>query len=97
MLKAFYYWAKKQFPRTEISFQQQDDVSSCVLTYDLEHYLARFSVWDDFSCVCEVLSVDQPDNYLLLERYPLQDFDQVQDALLAFDQYLYALRNYPDF
>ncbi|MFT0213170.1 hypothetical protein VQ643_11300 [Pseudomonas sp. F1_0610] len=91
MLKAFYYWAKKQFPRVEISFQQQEEVSSCVLNYDLEHYLARFTIWDDFSCVCEVLSVRDETN-LLTARYELENLDQAQDALLAFDQYLGALK-----
>ncbi|MGJ0625586.1 immunity protein TriTu family protein [Xenorhabdus bovienii] len=60
---------------------------SLVVDIDTDKSIARFTVWDDLSCVLEILDVDT-EKYIINERRELSYDDEVIESFKEFHSLL---------
>ena len=57
--------------------------NSVVVDFENENYIARFTVWDDFSCMSEVMDVNAG-SYRLNKRNEFSTFEELLDIFDIF-------------
>ncbi|MDC9605802.1 hypothetical protein [Xenorhabdus griffiniae] len=60
---------------------------SLVVDIDTDKNIARFTVWDDLSCVLEILDVDT-EKYIINERRELSSDEEVIESFKEFHSLL---------
>ena len=82
MLREFEFWINDN---TLYSFSHNTNTlsESTVIDVENEQYIARFTVWDDFSCMSEVMDVDTG-IYKLNRRNEFLTFDELLNIFNVF-------------
>ncbi|NUU69204.1 hypothetical protein HQN64_24415 [Enterobacteriaceae bacterium BIT-l23] len=71
----------------EIKINKNDFTDSLVVDFESENKIARFTVWDDKSCILEVMDVNTG-QYIINDRRELSEMNEVLDAFKEFSALL---------
>ena len=82
MLNKFEQWVNKYTVYT-VDYNKNELSNSIVIDFENDHYISRFTVWDDLSCMSEVLDVDTG-LYKLNKRNEFSTFDELLDIFNVF-------------
>lgn len=63
------------------------NTESLVVDIDIDKSIARFTVWDDLSCMLEIMDIDT-EKYILNERRELSSDEEVIKAFKEFHSLL---------
>ncbi|MCC8466943.1 immunity protein TriTu family protein [Photorhabdus bodei] len=63
------------------------NAESLVVDIDTDKSIARFTVWDDLSCMLEIMDIDT-EKYILNERRELSSDEEVIEAFKEFHSLL---------
>ncbi|EGI7724395.1 hypothetical protein IGT65_004799 [Salmonella enterica] len=82
MLRKFERWLSDN---TSYDFLHNTNTLSESIVIDVENekYIARFTVWDDLSCMSEVMDADTGD-YKMNKRTEFSTFDELLDTFNVF-------------
>ncbi|EDO3440320.1 hypothetical protein C0O58_20465 [Salmonella enterica subsp. enterica serovar Typhimurium] len=87
MLNKFKLWVSKHTDYTVIH-NENDLSSSIIIDFEDDRYISRFTVWDDLSCMSEVMDVDTG-LYKLNKRNEFSTFDELLDI---FDDFMISIK-----
>lgn len=82
MLNKFEQWVIQQDDYV-VSHNQNELSNSLVIDFENENYIARFTVWDDLSCMSEVMDVNTG-LYKFNKRNEFLTFDELLDIFEIF-------------
>ena len=82
MLNKFEQWVNQYTAHTVI-YNKNELSNSTVIDFEKEHYISRFTVWADLSCMSEVMDVDTG-LYKLNQRNEFSTFDELLDIFNLF-------------
>ncbi|ECH9259086.1 hypothetical protein AVA06_001009 [Salmonella enterica subsp. enterica] len=82
MLNKFEQWVNKYTVHTVI-YNNNELSNSIVIDFENDRYISRFTVWDDLSCMSEVMDVDTG-LYKLNKRNEFSTFDELLDIFNIF-------------
>ncbi|MCR0999461.1 immunity protein TriTu family protein [Serratia rubidaea] len=71
----------------EVKINNNDFTDSLVVDFESENKIARFTVWDDKSCILEVMDVNTG-QYIINDRRELSETNEVLDAFKEFSALL---------
>ena len=71
----------------EVKINNNDFTDSLVVDFEGENKIARFTVWDDKSCILEVMDVNTG-QYIINDRRELSETNEVLDAFKEFSALL---------
>ncbi|MEI7369433.1 hypothetical protein WCT94_17555 [Pectobacterium sp. 1950-15] len=71
----------------QIVINQNDYTDSLVVDFEDENNIARFTVWDDKSCMLEIINVDT-ERYIINERRELSDIGEIRESFKEFSDLL---------
>ncbi|GAS74957.1 hypothetical protein NGUA41_02141 [Salmonella enterica] len=82
MLRKFEHWL---INNASYNFSHNTNTLSESMVIDIENekYIARFTVWDDLSCMSEVMDADTGD-YKMNRRTEFSTFDKLLDTFNMF-------------
>lgn len=86
MLKKFELWLHEQTDYKSV-YHENELTDSLVIDFENDNYIARFTVWDDFSCMSEVMLVDSG-KYKLNKRNEFSSFDELLCVFTEFTENL---------
>lgn len=82
MLNKFECWVLQHTDHTVI-YNKNELSNSIVIDFENERYISRFTVWDDLSCMSEVMDVDTG-LYKLNKRNEFLTFDELLGIFNVF-------------
>ncbi|MDE1485667.1 hypothetical protein KKJ06_20980 [Xenorhabdus bovienii] len=71
----------------EVIINNNDLTESLVVDIEDERNIARFTAWDDRSCMLEIINVDT-EQYIINERRELASDDEILEAFKEFNNLL---------
>lgn len=71
----------------QVVINQNDYTDSLVVDFEDENNIARFTVWDDKSCMLEIINVDT-ERYIINERRELSDINEIRESFKEFSDLL---------
>ncbi|MDG0803658.1 immunity protein TriTu family protein [Pectobacterium polaris] len=71
----------------QVKMNQAEYNDSLVVDFENEDKIARFTVWDDKSCMLEVMLVDTG-QYIINER---NEFSEMSEVIVAFKRFVALL------
>ncbi|EAW6600503.1 hypothetical protein FGH97_22375 [Salmonella enterica] len=87
MLNKFKVWVSKHTDYMVI-YNENDLSYSIIIDFEDDRYISRFTVWDDLSCMSEVMDVDTG-LYKLNKRNEFSTFDELLDI---FDDFMISIK-----
>lgn len=87
MLNKFKVRVSKHTDYTVI-YNENDLSYSIIIDFEDDRYISRFTVWDDLSCMSEVMDVDTG-LYKLNKRNEFSTFDELLDI---FDDFMISIK-----
>jgi len=82
MLKEIASWILKNFDY-DVKINYNEYTDSLAVEFENKKKIARFVLWDDRSCMIEIIDVDM-EKYLINERRELNDNLDVMDSFREF-------------
>ncbi|KHT13800.1 immunity protein TriTu family protein [Pectobacterium brasiliense] len=71
----------------QVVINQNDYTDSLVVDFEDENNIARFTVWDDKSCMLEIINFDT-ERYIINERRELSDINEIRESFKEFSDLL---------
>nr|WP_019846702.1 MULTISPECIES: hypothetical protein [Dickeya]UJR53786.1 hypothetical protein J417_06820 [Dickeya zeae MS1] len=71
----------------QVEINEGEYTSSLVVDFENENKIARFTVWDDKSCMLEIMDVDT-EKYIINERRELSDTSEIINSFNEFNDLL---------
>ncbi|TKY81338.1 hypothetical protein R0L47_13020 [Pectobacterium polonicum] len=71
----------------QVVINQNDYTDSLVVYFEDENNIARFTVWDDKSCMLEIINVDT-EKYIINERRELSEITEIIESFKEFSDLL---------
>ncbi|KGA38964.1 hypothetical protein KU75_25570 [Pectobacterium odoriferum] len=71
----------------QVVINQNDYADSLVVDFEDENNIARFTVWDDKSCMLEIINVDT-EKYIINERRELSEITEIIESFKEFSDLL---------
>ncbi|WP_458574178.1 immunity protein TriTu family protein [Lonsdalea quercina] len=71
----------------EVKINNNDLTDSLVVDFENENKIARFTVWDDKSCMLEIMDVDTG-QYIINDRRELSEIGEIIEAFKEFSSLL---------
>lgn len=84
MLKEFELWLHTRTVYQSV-YNQNELSDSMVIDFENDNYIARFTVWDDLSCMSEVMCADSG-KYKLNKRNEFSNFDELLHYFNIFSE-----------
>lgn len=82
MLNKFEQWVNQHTVHT-VTYNKNELSNNIVIDFENDHYISRFIVWDDLSCISEVMDVDTG-LYKLNKRNEFSTFDELLGIFNVF-------------
>lgn len=86
MLNEFKSWISKNTSYSYIDHKSELS-ESVVIDFENDIYIARFTVWDDFSCLSEIIDL-KTDQYKVDKRAEFTSSDELLSIFRVFSNYL---------
>ncbi|CCP08167.1 hypothetical protein BN440_3162 [Erwinia amylovora MR1] len=86
MLLALKRWLLNNTDYTVV-INENEFTDSLVVDIDDENNIARFTAWDDNSCMLEVINIDSGD-YIINERYETSGLEELISLFIKFKSLL---------
>ncbi|KGA27993.1 MULTISPECIES: immunity protein TriTu family protein [Pectobacterium] len=71
----------------QVEMNESEYTSSLVVDFENENKIARFTVWDDKSCMLEVMDVDTG-GYIINERRELSEISEIIESFKEFNDFV---------
>ncbi|MBA5238290.1 hypothetical protein H2Y54_17355 [Pectobacterium aroidearum] len=71
----------------QVEMNENEYTSSLVVDFENENKIARFTVWDDKSCMLEVMDVDSG-KYIINERRELSEISEIIESFKEFNDFV---------
>ncbi|MEQ9842916.1 immunity protein TriTu family protein [Pectobacterium brasiliense] len=71
----------------QVEMNENEYTSSLVVDFENENKIARFTVWDDKSCMLEVMDVDTG-KYIINERRELSETSEIIESFKEFNDFI---------
>ncbi|POD91400.1 hypothetical protein BV924_21195 [Pectobacterium odoriferum] len=71
----------------QVVINQNEYTDSLVVDFEDENNIARFTVWDDKSCMLEIINVDT-EKYIINERRELSEMTEIIESFKEFSDLL---------
>ncbi|MCU5775255.1 hypothetical protein N5923_22900 [Erwiniaceae bacterium BAC15a-03b] len=86
MLLEFELWLKEN-TNYNVVINKNELSDSLVIDIDDDNNIARFTAWDDNSCMLEIIDIDN-DGYIINERYDISNLQELTDLFNKFKKLL---------
>ncbi|AOR63361.1 hypothetical protein KU73_16605 [Pectobacterium wasabiae] len=70
-----------------VEINRNEYTSSLVVDFEGENKIAKFTVWDDKSCMLEIMTIDT-EKYIINERAELSDIAEIIKSFKKFNDLL---------
>jgi len=82
MLNEFESWVR-EYTEFNICHNESELSENIVIDFDNESYICRFTLWDDLSCMSEIMDVDTG-TYKLNKRNEFSTFNELLEIFNVF-------------
>lgn len=86
LLNKFKFWISKNTNYSYV-YHKNDLSESIVIDFENDIYIARFTVWDDLSCMSEIIDLNT-EQYKINKREEFTSFNQLLSIFRIFSDYL---------
>ena len=86
MLNKFKFWISKNTNYSYI-YHKNDLSESIVIDFENDIYIGRFTVWDDLSCMSEIIDLNT-NQYKINKREESTSFNELLSIFRIFSDYL---------
>ncbi|MWN90003.1 hypothetical protein GQ597_04685 [Gilliamella sp. Pra-s65] len=86
MLNKFKFWISKNTNYSYI-YNKNDSSESIVIDFENDIYIGRFTVWDDLSCMSEIIDLNT-NQYKINKREEFTSFNELLSIFRIFLDYL---------
>ncbi|MFJ5359037.1 hypothetical protein [Pectobacterium sp. CHL-2024] len=71
----------------QVEMNESEYTSSLAVDFENESKIARFTVWDDKSCMLEVIGIDTG-KYIINERKELSEISEIIESFKDFNDFI---------